>query len=57
MQFYDACKSDAGWNPFYRAMSFVYYMAVRTCGAAYFHYGKERGMEDLVAELERKKAQ
>jgi len=53
MEFYQAGKRKAGWNPFKQAAALVYYLAVRTSGASCFYYAeKERDENDLRIAME-----
>jgi len=47
-QFYTEMRRDAGRNPLKQAVALTYYLAVRACGAAFFHYAdQERDETDL----------
>jgi hypothetical protein len=52
MEFYQAGKRAAGWNPLKQVAALIYYLAVRTSGASCFHYAdKERDWDDLYAMI------
>jgi len=52
MEFYQAGKRAAGWNPLKQVAALIYYLAVRTSGAPCFHYAdKERDWDDLYAMI------
>jgi hypothetical protein len=53
MEFWQAGKRRAGWNPLKQVAALTYYLAVRTCGATCFHYAdKERDENDLRIAME-----
>jgi len=46
-------KRDVGWKWWRLPLAWAYYMAVRMCGGACFHYAdKERDENDLSAAME-----
>lgn len=51
-QFFAAMRKQAGRNPIYQTLALVYFLAVRSCGWACFHYAdRERDEHDLMAVL------
>lgn len=52
-EFYEAMKQDVGWKWWRLPLAWTYYMAVRICGGACFHYAdRERDENDLAAAME-----
>lgn len=53
-QFYAAMRLDAGWNPAKLIICLIFYLAVRFCGAPFFHFADhERDENDLPAIIDK----
>jgi endogenous inhibitor of DNA gyrase (YacG/DUF329 family) len=50
-QFYREMRRDAGWSPLKLAIALTYFLAVRACGAACFHFADQMRDEYDLMEI------